>query len=56
MILDPLYGHSQESKRIEDPNLRESLKELAQLGGAFMVSDEGVVSRRLATSTRPPIT
>lgn len=43
MILDPLYGHPHESKRIEDPNLREALKELAQLDGAFVVSDEGVV-------------
>ena len=43
MILDPLHGHPQESKRIEDPNLRETLKELAQLDGAFVVSDEGVV-------------
>jgi diadenylate cyclase len=43
MILDPLYGHPYASKRIEDPNLRETLKELAQLDGAFVVSDEGVV-------------
>src|SRR5215217_2424634 len=43
MILDPLYGHPYESKRIDDPNLREALKELAQLDGAFVVSDEGVV-------------
>ena len=43
MILDPLYGHPHESKRIEDPNVRETLKELAQLDGAFVVSDEGFV-------------
>src|SRR5215213_7657868 len=43
MILDPLYGHPYESKRIEDPNLRETLKELAQLDGAFVVSEEGMV-------------
>jgi diadenylate cyclase len=43
MILDPLYGHPHESKRIEDPDLRETLKELAQLDGAFVVSDGGVV-------------
>src|SRR5215216_2590722 len=42
LILDPLYGHPHESKRMEDPNLRETLKELAQLDGAFVVSDEGV--------------
>src|SRR5918999_4929824 len=43
MILDPLHGHSHESKRIDDPDVRETLKELAQLDGAFVVSDEGVV-------------
>jgi len=43
MILDPLHGHPEEDKRINDPNVRETLKELAQLDGAFIVSDEGVV-------------
>jgi predicted DsbA family dithiol-disulfide isomerase len=43
MILDPLYGHPHESKRIDDPDMRETLKELAQLDGAFVVSDEGMV-------------
>ena len=43
MILDPLHGHAEESKRIDDPDVRETLKELAQLDGAFVVSEEGVV-------------
>jgi diadenylate cyclase len=43
MILDPLHGHPQHRKRVDDPNLRETLKELAQLDGAFVVSDAGVV-------------
>jgi DNA integrity scanning protein DisA with diadenylate cyclase activity len=43
MILDPLHGHPDESKRIDDPDVRETLKELAQLDGAFVVSNEGVV-------------
>ena len=43
MILDPLAGHPHESKRIDDPDVRETLKELAQLDGAFLVSDRGVV-------------
>ncbi len=42
LILDPLFGHPDEQKHIADPNLRETLKELAQLDGAFVVSDEGV--------------
>ncbi len=43
LILDPLYGHPDDSKRIDDPDMRETLKELAQLDGAFVVSNEGVV-------------
>jgi diadenylate cyclase len=43
MILGPLAGHPDGSKRITDPNMRETLKELAQLDGAFVVSNEGVV-------------
>jgi diadenylate cyclase len=43
LILDPLAGHPGEKKRLDDPDVRETLKELAQLDGAFVVSDEGVV-------------
>ena len=43
LILDPLQGHPDELKRIEDPDARETIKELAQLDGAFVVSDDGVV-------------
>ena len=43
LILDPLAGHPDEAKRIDDPNLRETLKELAQLDGAFVVSEDGIV-------------
>ena len=43
MILDPLQGHPDENKSIEDPNVRETIKELAQLDGAFVVSNAGVV-------------
>jgi DNA integrity scanning protein DisA with diadenylate cyclase activity len=43
LILDPLQGHADEDKRIDDPNVRESLKELAQLDGAFVVSNAGIV-------------
>jgi diadenylate cyclase len=43
LILDPLAGHPDEKKRLDDPDTRETLKELAQLDGAFIVSDEGVV-------------
>lgn len=43
LILDPLWYHPQSVKHIADHNLRETVKELAQLDGAFIVSDEGVV-------------
>ena len=43
LILDPLHGHPEESKQIEDPDTRETIKELAQLDGAFLVSNAGVV-------------
>ena len=43
LILDPLLGHSDAVKQISDPDMRETVKELAQLDGAFVVSDEGIV-------------
>ena len=43
LILDPLRYHPEEKRRIEDVNMHETLKELAQLDGAFIVSNEGVV-------------
>jgi DNA integrity scanning protein DisA with diadenylate cyclase activity len=43
LILDPLAGHPEAARQIRDPNLRGTIKELAQLDGAFVVSDEGIV-------------
>lgn len=43
LILDPLHGHPPEVKRISDSNTRETIKELAQLDGAFIVAGDGVV-------------
>ena len=43
LILDPLYGHPDEKKKIDDPDVRESVKELAQLDGAFVISADGIV-------------
>lgn len=42
LILDPLAGHPAEVKHIMDLNLRGTIKELAQLDGAFVISDGGV--------------
>ncbi len=42
LILDPLFGHPDSAKHIDDANMRETIKELALLDGAFVVSDDGV--------------
>lgn len=43
LILDPLWHHPDELKRIDNPSMRETVKELAQLDGAFIVSNRGIV-------------
>jgi diadenylate cyclase len=43
LILDPLLGHSHKSRDIRDLNLRGTIKELAQLDGAFVISNNGFV-------------
>jgi diadenylate cyclase len=43
LILDPLKGYDDDQKSITDPSVRETIKELAQMDGAFLVSDAGVV-------------
>jgi len=41
LILDPLFCHERKLLSIHDPNLRETLKELALLDGAFIISLDG---------------
>ena len=43
LILDPLLGHPESSRRVTDLNLRGTVKELAQLDGGFVVSHDGIV-------------
>jgi diadenylate cyclase len=43
LILDPLWHHPRKHKFVDDPDMRETVKELAQLDGAFIVDDDGVV-------------
>ena len=55
LILDPLALHPQSLRDIQYPNLRGTLKELAQLDGAFIVGDDGLVvaaCRYLDTSAK----
>jgi DNA integrity scanning protein DisA with diadenylate cyclase activity len=42
LILDPLLLHPDAKKHLDNPDIRETVKELAQLDGAFVISDEGV--------------
>lgn len=41
LILDPLAAHAPTRTHITDPDLRGTIKELAQLDGAFVVSEAG---------------
>jgi diadenylate cyclase len=43
LILDPLSGHPESVRHVSSSNLRGTIKELAQLDGAFVVSRDGVV-------------
>jgi DNA integrity scanning protein DisA with diadenylate cyclase activity len=43
LILDPLAGHPAARRQIEDPDMRETVKELAQLDGGFVVDGNGTV-------------
>jgi DNA integrity scanning protein DisA with diadenylate cyclase activity len=41
LLLDPLYGHPADALQVSLPDFRETVKELAQLDGAFLVDDDG---------------
>jgi len=43
LILDPLLGHPESSRHLNNLNLRGTIKELAQLDGGFVVSQSGIV-------------
>jgi DNA integrity scanning protein DisA with diadenylate cyclase activity len=43
LILDPLQGHPPANKQLDDPDVWETVKELSQLDGAFVISDSGEV-------------
>ncbi len=42
---DPLRGYGRKSRNLHDPKVREDIKEIAQMDGAFVVSPEGIVER-----------
>jgi diadenylate cyclase len=43
LMLNPFQGHAEEQRNILDPSLRETIKELSSLDGAFLIRDDGVV-------------
>jgi len=43
LILDPLAGHAPQATSVFDGNARGTVKELAQLDGAFVIGDDGAV-------------
>ena len=43
LVMDPLLGHPDGNKHIGRPNMREAIKEFAQLDGGFVVDADGVV-------------
>ena len=43
LVLDPLAGHAPPRTHITNPDLRGTIKELAQLDGAFVISETGIV-------------
>ena len=42
-VHDPFKGYSRKERLIRSPRVRESIKELAQIDGAFVISSDGVV-------------
>jgi diadenylate cyclase len=42
-VHDPFRGYSAKERQIRDPRVRESIKEIAQLDGAFIISADGTV-------------
>lgn len=53
LILDPLAGHAPARTHITDPPLRGTIKQLAQLDGAFVVADDGTVVAACRYLDRP---
>ena len=43
LILNPFEGHPHEARMIENPDLRENIKEFALLDGAFVIGGTGLI-------------
>lgn len=52
---DPVKGYSREQRNLRDPRIRESIKEVAQLDGAFIISPDGTVERAAQLIDTSPV-
>ncbi|MBN1103700.1 MAG: diadenylate cyclase [Deltaproteobacteria bacterium] len=43
LVFNPFQGHPEEALNINEPQVRESLKEFSSIDGAFVIRDDGVV-------------
>jgi len=43
LILNPVSGHSEEDRMITSPDMRENIKELSLVDGAFVIRENGIV-------------
>lgn len=42
---DPMRGYQRKNRDLHDPRVREDIKEIAQMDGAFIVSPDGIVEK-----------
>ena len=52
---DPVRGYNRKERHIADPRVREGLKEIAQMDGAFVISSDGRVERACQIVNAPPV-
>ncbi|HEY6564037.1 MAG TPA: hypothetical protein VIY86_06040, partial [Pirellulaceae bacterium] len=43
IVFDPVKGYQRKERSLRDPKVREGIKEIAQLDGAFVVASDGTV-------------
>jgi DNA integrity scanning protein DisA with diadenylate cyclase activity len=43
IVFDPVKGYQRKDRNLRDPKVREAIKEIAQLDGAFVVASDGTV-------------
>lgn len=43
LVMNPFQGYRREERLITDPDIRDNIKEFAQLDGAFVITGDGVV-------------